>query len=128
MSSDTPRDIKEIQVDASNLYREETYTDLKIATLRLLIPVKPDGSADPGREPVFTGETQLMTQAGPVPVHTQIDARTLEEAMEKFPGAVNAAIERLMEEARRIQQREASRIIVPNPGAAPGRGGKITLD
>ena len=123
MSSDAPKQISEIKVDRDNLYREEVYTDLKIASIRVLTPVRTDGTQDPDREVLYSGETQLMSQMGPIPVHAPIDARSLEEAIRSFPEAVNAAVERLMEEAREMQRREASRIVVP--GQPPP--GKITL-
>ena len=123
MSADGPKPVPDIQVDSENLYREDVYTDLKIASIRVLTPVKLDGSIDTARPVLYSGETQLMSQMGPVPVHAPIDAANLEEAIAKFPEAVNVAIERLMEEAREIQRREASRIVVP--GQPPP--GKITL-
>jgi hypothetical protein len=102
--------VGEIAVDLDNLYREESFTDLKVASLQRLTPIKPDGES---RDPLFMGQTQLMSQAGPVPVHFSIPAKSLAEAMEKFPEAVNQAVERLIAEAREIQREEASRIIVP---------------
>ncbi len=123
MSSDGPKALSEIEVDRTNLYREDVYTDLKIASIRVLTPVNTDGSPDPSREVQYSGETQLMSQLGPVPVHAPIDAKSLDEALSKFPEAVNQAIERLMEEAREVQRREAARIVVP--GQPPP--GKITL-
>ena len=36
----------EVKVDKSNLYKEESFTDLKVATIRRLSPVKHDGSPD----------------------------------------------------------------------------------
>ena len=123
MSSDGPKPVTDIEVDRNALYREEVYTDLKIASIRVLTPVTVDGKIDTGRPVLYTGETQLMSQMGPVPVHAPIDAANLDEAIQMFPAAVNQAIERLMEEAREIQRREASRIVVP--GQPPP--GKITL-
>ncbi len=123
MSSDAPKQISEIRVDQSNLYREEVYTDLKIASIRVLTPVRTDGTQDPDREVLYSGETQLMSQMGPIPVHAPIDAKSLADAVEAFPEAVNLAVERLMEEAREMQRRDASRIVVP--GQPPP--GKITL-
>lgn len=126
------RDVREIQVDASNLYREEVFTDLKVGTIRRLTPVRSDGSTDPDRPLLFSGETQLLTQAGLIPVHAPIEASSLEQAIAHFPEAVNRAVERLMEEARELQRREASRIVVPGspgfggPGMGPG-GGKLDL-
>jgi hypothetical protein len=123
VSADGPKALSDIQVDKNNLYREEVYTDLKIASIRVLTPVTVDGSIDTGRPVLYSGETQLMSQMGPVPVHAPIDAANLDEAIGKFPDAVNQAVERLMEEAREVQRREASRIVVP--GQPPP--GKITL-
>ena len=34
---------------STDLYREESFTDRRTGTIRRLSPVKPDGSADPGR-------------------------------------------------------------------------------
>ncbi len=116
--------IDEIAVDATNLYREEIFTDLKVATIRRLAPILPDGSDDPARPVIFVGQTTLMSQAGPVPVQCPIEAVSLEEAMNGFPAAVNQAVERMVEEAREMQRQEASRIVVPGRDTGPG---KITL-
>ena len=124
MSSSTSTPLEEITVDREDLYLEEVFTDLKIATIRRLSPVMPDGSHDETRPTLFQGQTQLMSQMGPLPVSCSIEAATLEEAMDKFGEAMGQAVERMIEEAREIQRQEASRIIVP--GAAPA-GGKIKL-
>jgi len=120
--SDQPT-VGEIQVDKNNLYREETYSDLKVASIRRLTPVREDGSDDPERDTIFIGETTLMSQRGPLPVQAPIEAATLAEAFEKFPEAVNAAVENLIEQAKEIQRQEASRIVVP--GQAPSGGSRI---
>ena len=120
--------VAEMAADTENLYREESFTDLKVAQIRRLTPVKPDGSDDDSRPQVFIGETQLMSQRGPLPIHTPIEANDLAEAFEKFPEAINAAVERMIEEAKEIQRQEASRIVVPGQGGTGGMpGGKITL-
>ncbi len=124
MSSPTSTPLEEIAVDRENLYLEEVFTDLKVATLRRLTPVKPDGSPDETRPTLFHAQTQLMSQMGPLPVNCAIEAASLEEAMQKFPEAIAEAIEHMVEEAKELQRQEASRIIVP--GAAP-LGGKIKL-
>jgi hypothetical protein len=110
----------EIAVDLDNLYREDSFTDLKVASIQCLTPIKPDGSPDESRDTLFMGQTQLMSQAGPVPVHFPIPARSLAEALEKFPEGVNQAVERLIAEAKEMQREEASRIIVPGT-ATSGR-------
>jgi hypothetical protein len=113
----------DIEVDRNNLYREETYTDLKVATIRCMRPITEDGSPDPSRPTLYSAQTTLMSQAGPVPVQAALDATTLDEAIEKFPEAINQAVERLVEEAREMQRQEASRIVVPGQSV----GSKIHL-
>jgi hypothetical protein len=115
--------IAEVKVDTNNLYREEVFTDLRIATIRRLSPVRADGSPDPSRRALFSAQTTLMSQAGPLPVEAPIEAATLEEAASKFPGAIQEAVERLLEEAREIRRREASRIVVPSAMPPPPGGG-----
>jgi len=127
LSADEPQTVTEIEVDTANLYREEIFTDLRVASIRKLIPIKPDGSPDQSREAIFTGQTTLMSAAGPVPVQCQIEASSLEEASARFPEAIKQAVEQLVEEAREIQRREASRIVVPGEvpivGGVKGPGG-----
>ena len=110
----------ELNVDANNLYREETFTDLKIASIRRLTPITADGGDDPERPVMFVGETTLMSARGPLPINCPIEATSLTEAIEAFPKAVQDAVERLMEEAREMQRQEANRIVVPGQGGGPG--------
>ncbi len=111
--ADGPK-ITEVKVNKENLYKEEAFTDLTYATIRCLTPVKIDGSIDGSREPVFTGLTQLMTAKGPIPVQCVIEgAKTLSEAVDKLPAAIEKAVQAMIAEAKEIQRQEASRIIVP---------------
>jgi hypothetical protein len=112
--SEARRVVGELNVDANNLYREESYTDLKVASLKRLVPVTTSGEPDPAREQRWIAQTQLMSQVGPVPVSCLIEAKTLQEAIAKFPEAVSRAVEEMIEEAREIQRSEASRIVVPD--------------
>ena len=124
MSESSQSPIDEISVDAGNLYREEMFTDLKVATIRRLTPINADGSDDSTRPVLFMGQTTLLSQAGPVPVQCPLEGTSLEEAMQNFPTAVNLAVERMIEEAREYQRQESSRIVVPGRDTGPG---KITL-
>lgn len=129
----------ELSVDTENLHREEVFTDLRAASIRRLTPVKADGSTDSGRDVMYIGETNLMTQMGPLPVQFPIEATSLKDAFEKFPEGVKEAVERLNERAKELVREESSRIVVPGaappgmggvpgvPGARPGTG-KILLD
>ena len=112
----------ELSVDQENLYREETFTDLKIASIRRLTPVTSEGADDPTRPTMFVGETTLMSARGPLPINCPIDATNLDEAIAAFPKAVQDAVERLMEEAKEMQRQEANRIVVPGQGPAGGLG------
>ena len=103
----------DIRVDKSNLYKEEVFTDLRVASIRRLSPIKVDGSPDDSRPVLFMGETQLMSARGPLPVQCPIEATTLEAALDRFPEAVKRAVDQLIEEARELQRQEASRIVVP---------------
>jgi hypothetical protein len=104
----------DVKIDPHNLYREEAFTDLTYATIRRLTPVKADGSVDEGREPIFTGMTQLMSPNGPIPVQCIIEgARNLEEAALKLPQAIEKAVKEMIDEARQMEREEASRIVIP---------------
>jgi hypothetical protein len=125
-------DLPEIKLDSANLYREEIFTDRRAGTLRRLTPIKLDGATDPARPVLFSGQTQLLTPAGVLPLVLDIEARTLEEALQKFPEAVKLALDEAIEEAREMRREAASRIVVPEVGAGPigpaaGGGGKLKL-
>jgi len=86
MASD-PNRMGEMTMDSTSLYREEIYTDRKVGTLRVLLPVKPDGTPDTLRRTVFQGEAQLMTNVGPLPISFDIDATTLADAVRRDYGS-----------------------------------------
>lgn len=118
----------ELNVDVNNLYREENYTDLKVASIRKLVPIKPDGSDDTDRDAVFMAQTHIMSQMGPVPVNCELEGKTLEEAIEKFPEAVQKAVNDLIEEAKEMQRQQANKIVVPDAStSAAAAANKIQL-
>jgi len=119
--SDQMKNLEQMSVDTHNLYREETFTDLKVASLRRLSPVKVDGSPDPARRVLILGQTHVMTRAGPVPLEFEIDAQTLEEAAHKFPEAMQHAVNDMIDEARRLQREQASSLIIPSGPVGPGK-------
>ena len=113
-------EVQDIQMDAANLYREESYTDLKAGTMRKLVPVKADGSEDPAREPIFTAATQVMTPGGVLPLNGEVaGAKTLAEAVAGFSPAIKQAIADLREEMAAMQRERASQIVVPGRYAPP---------
>lgn len=105
--------VDEIRIDTDSLYREETFTDLRVGSIRRLQPVTADGNPDPSKPVRFVGQTQLMSQMGPLPVQCEIEATSLEEAIKKFPQAIKEAVDELVAEAREMQRREMSRIVAP---------------
>ncbi len=109
--------LDQLQFDRSNLYLEEVITDLRVGTIRRLTPIDIDGNRDLGRPMMFFAQAQIMSQMGPLPVSGKIEATTLKEAVEKYPEAVQAGIEALMEEAREMQRQEASKIVMPGAEA-----------
>ena len=121
--------LPEIKLDATQLYREEMFTDRKAGTLRRLVPVLPDGKEDPARHVLYSGQTQLLTPAGVLPLAFELEAASLEDACNKFPEAVKIAIEQAIEEAREMRREQASRIVVPDAGGVggPPAGGRIKL-
>jgi hypothetical protein len=125
-----PTDLPDIVLDSAGLYREDVFTDRRAGSIRRLTPVSPDGSPDPKRAVLFSGQTQLLTPAGVLPLGFEIEASNLAEALEKFSAGVKVALEQAIDEAREMRREAASRIVVPEvgggvgPGPAAG-GGKI---
>jgi hypothetical protein len=125
-----PNDLPEVELDPKNLYREDLFTDRRAGSIRRLTPVTADGAPDAARAVLFSGQTQLLTPAGILPLGFEIEARTLEEALRKFPEGVKVALEQAIDEARELRREAASRIVVPEvgggplgPGAGPAPGG-----
>lgn len=108
-------------LDRSNLFIEETFTDLKVGTLKRFTPVLPDGSVDKGRKVLFLGQTSIHTPHGPLPIQNIIAAKDLAQAFKRFPEAMEEAMQQLIEEANKARQEKdapiiqtpESRIIVP---------------
>jgi hypothetical protein len=112
----------ELKIDRGNLYKEETFTDLKVGMIKRMTPVKSDGAVDKTRKSVFVGQTSLMTPSGPLPLQAVIQAKDLQQAIKKFPEAMKVAMERLAEEAKKYQEQEQSRVKKPESRIiVPGR-------
>ena len=60
MTDEQPNNI-EFTIDRSNLYLEESFTDLKAGTIKRFTPVRPDGSQDNTRKTVFVGHASILT-------------------------------------------------------------------
>ena len=108
--------LPEIKIDETSLVKEEVYTDQKIGSVRILTPVKLNGDLDDSRKVAFFGQTQVMTQAGPLPLNFEIEADSLEEAFSGFGEAAKESMEQTMKELQEYQREQASKIVVPGQG------------
>ncbi len=130
MAEDTG--LPDIQLDSAGLYREDIFTDRRAGTIRRLVPVTTDGTTDSTRPVLYSGQTQLLTPNGVLPLGFEIEANSLPEAINNFPAAVKDALEQAIDEAREMRRESASRIVVPDVGGGMGAtgalgGGKIKL-
>jgi hypothetical protein len=101
----------DFSLDRSNLFLEETFTDLKVGTLKRFTPVLADGSLDKSRRTVFLGQTSIHTPHGPLPLQNIIVAKDLAQAFKRFPGAMDEAMQQLIAEAAKAEPEQASPII-----------------
>jgi hypothetical protein len=128
MSSST--DGRQATMDSTQIYREETFTDRKVGTIRRLTPVTADGSTDSARTVLFVGQAQVMTPMGAVPISFELDADSLNAAIEKFGAAAEQAVHQTMRELQEIRREQASSLVIPdaaggalpNPSDLLGRG------
>jgi hypothetical protein len=119
MSSTT--DDRQATMDSTQIYLEETFTDRKVGTIRRLTPVAADGSADSARPVIFVGQAQVMTPMGAVPISFELDAATLNAAVEKFGAAAEQAVHQTMRELQDMRREQASSLVIPDAagGARP---------
>lgn len=132
-------DARDPAMDPKALYREEIYTDRKLGTLRVMLPVAADGSPDVSRETLYVGEAQLMTNMGPLPISFEIDAGSLADAVAKYGEAAKAGVDQALRELQEMRRQASSSLVIPPAGAASaitggglgglpgGGGGKIQL-
>ena len=121
-------DLPEVKLDPQSLYQEEIFTDRRAGTIRRLKPITAEGGDDPSRPTLYSGQTQLLTPAGVLPLVFDIEATTLSDAIAKFAEGVKGALEQAIDEAREMRREQASRIVVPDVGGGsigpgPGAGG-----
>jgi hypothetical protein len=124
--------LSEARIFAEDPAPDEIYTDRKVGTIRVMAPVKSDGTADPARKTLYVGEAQMMTSAGALPLSFEIDAVSLADAVAKYGTAAREGFERTMRDLEEMRRQAASSIVIPKAGAAglpgglPG-GGKIHM-
>jgi hypothetical protein len=121
---------RQASMDATQLYREEIFTDRRVGTIRRLTPVTVDGTPDAARPVIFVGQAQVMTPMGAVPISFELDSPTLDGAIAKFGDAAERAVQQTMRELQEIRREQASSLVIPdsaggslpNPGDLMGRG------
>jgi hypothetical protein len=114
------------KMDANDLYREDIYSDRRVGTIRVLTPVKSDGTPDPTRATSYVGQAQIMTPAGALPLSFEIEAKSLAQACNGFADAAKVAFEETLKELQDLRRQQASSIVIPDAGAASaltGQGG-----
>jgi hypothetical protein len=117
-------DQEQFQFDHSSLVREEVFTDLRTGQIRRLTPVDAEGRDDTSKPVRYIGQTQVMTNAGALPLSFELDVDGLEAACEAFAGEARKALEETMEELKRMQREAQSSIMVPGQeGRQGGFGG-----
>jgi hypothetical protein len=124
-------------MDAKALYREEIYTDRKMGTLRVMLPVTAEGTPDGARPTLYLGEAQLMTNMGPLPISFDIEATSLADAIAKYGDAAKVGVEQALRELQEMRRQASSSLVIPPAGAASALtggglgglcgGGKIQL-
>ncbi len=123
-------DGRQATMDAAQIYREETFTDRRVGTIRRLSPVTAEGAPDSARLVIFVGQAQVMTPMGAVPISFELDATTLDGAIAKFGDAADQAVQQTMRELQEMRREQASSLVIPdgaggalpNPSDLMGRG------
>ena len=111
------------EFDKQGLYRDDSYTDRQVGTIRQMTPVTESGERDDSRPLIFMGATQVMTAAGPMPLNFEIPGETLGEAADNFGDCAQQAVEEMAVKLEEMRREQASSIVVPGQGGGQGQGG-----
>ena len=122
-------DQMQTEMDANNLYNEEIVTDRKIGTIRVLTPITVTGARDTGRAMIFTGEVQIMTQMGPIPIAFEIPGATVAEAVANYGQAAKDGVKKTFERMEQMRREAANKIVTPGDKgfSMPPSGGRIQM-
>ena len=124
---------RQVQMDSTQVYREDTFTDRRVGTIKRMSPVTAAGDPDPARPVLYVGQAQIMTPMGALPLSFEIEADSLDAAIEKFGPAAEIAVQQTMRELQDMRRESASSLVIPdaaggglgNPNDLMGRGGRI---
>jgi hypothetical protein len=111
-------DGRQATMDATQVYREEIFTDRKVGTIRRMTPVTLDGALDATRPVIYVGQAQVMTPMGAVPISFELDAVTLQAAVEKFGVSAEQAVQQTMRELQEMRREQASSLVIPDAAGA----------
>jgi hypothetical protein len=123
-------DSRQATMDATQIYREDIFTDRRVGTIRRLTPVTADGSADSSRPVLYVGQAQIMTPMGALPISFELEASGLDGAIEAFAAAAEQAVQQTMRELQEMRREQASSLVIPDAGGGLGnpdmmnRGGR----
>ena len=109
----------QVALNREELFKEESYTDRKVGTIKKLIPIKDDESIDESRSTIYIGQTQMMTPMGALPLNFEIQAENLSDAITQFSIEAQKSVEETLAEIQRIQREQASSIVIPGQGQSP---------
>ena len=115
------------QMDVNALVREEVVTDRKIGSIRVLTPITVDGMRDMNREVIYLGETQIMTQMGPLPISFEIKAKTLAEAVSGYAEAAKAGVEETIAKIEAMRREAATKMVTPGDAGFAASANKIQM-
>lgn len=115
------------QMNVNALVREEVVTDRKIGSIRVLTPITVDGMRDMNREVIYLGETQIMTQMGPLPISFEIKAKTLAEAVSGYAEAAKAGVEETIAKIEAMRREAATKIVTPGDAGFAATANKIQM-
>src|SRR5271163_2527325 len=112
-------DGRQANMDSTQIYREETFTDRRVGTIRRLTPVGADGAPDAARPVIFVGQAQVMTPMGALPISFELEAATLNAAIAKFGDAAENAVQQTMRELQDLRREQASGLVIPGAAGEP---------
>ncbi len=116
--------LPDMSLDTTTLVSEETFSDGRGGSIRRLTPVRKDGSVDESRPVEYTGHSQVMTEAGPLPVNFKLEVDSLEQAVEQFPEQARQALQEMIRRIEEMRRESASSIMTPDQaGFGGGMGG-----
>jgi hypothetical protein len=113
--------LDDIQMDGANLYREDVFSDRRVGTIQRLTPVTANGDEDPSRPVRFLGQASLMTPGGSLPISFEIEADSLEAAIDQFGARAGEAVQDTLNQLQEMRREAASGLVIPGQGG-PGGG------